>query len=226
MTIAILSWGAHRTLLNTLRSYRALGIDQLDKEKIIWFQEIDQSDRDIAKKYGYEAVGTSKNIGIANAYRELVNMASGDLFLFLENDWAALEGPQELYTAAELLRNGVVDVVRFRHRTIPGDPLYTLQFKGDELRQPSHLLDAVHWTLDPHVKFKGYISYDDGFFLTSSRFANWTNNPTMFRTEWLRDYIVPRLGNKDIEVDLQPWWEQQDFIVGQGSGIFTHKRVG
>lgn len=224
MTIAILSWAAHRTLLNTLRSYQALGIDQTDNEKIIWFQEISQSDRDIAKKYGYEAVGSNQNIGIANAYRELVNMASGDLFLFLENDWVALEGSNDLYAASELLRNAVVDVARLRHRRIPGHPLWTLQFKGYEDTKPTHLLDSIHWT-DPS-RFGPITDIGDDWYTASSRNANWTNNPHMAKTDWLKDNILPQLGSKDIEVDLQPWWEQQDFMVGQGSGIFTHKRIG
>lgn len=220
----MLSWGAHRTLRNTLRSYQALGIDQTDDEKIIFFQEISKADQEIATKFGYHFYGSVKNIGIAAAYRELVNLATGDLFLFLENDWVALEGPKDIYSAAELLRAGVVDVARLRHRRYPGDPLYTLQFQGDELRQPSHLLDSIHWT-NP-ARFDPIMNAGGGWFATTAKYANWTNNPTMFRTEWLKEHIVPRLGNKDIEVDIQPWWEKQDFEVIQGNGIFTHKRIG
>jgi hypothetical protein len=225
MTIGVLSWGAHRTLINTLKSYQALGIDKVDDERIIFFQEISATDRDIAKKYGWHAYGATINIGIAQAYRELVNLASGDLFLFLENDWVALEGPQQLYEAGELLRNRVIDVARLRHRQYPGDPLYTRQFEGYEERQLTHLLDSIHWT-DPAQKWPEKVTWDGGWYFTSSMYANWTNNPTMFRTEWLKDYIVPRLGNKDIEVDIQEWWENQTFNVAQGAGIFTHKRIG
>lgn len=226
MTLAILSWGAHRTLVNTLESYRTFGID--DPEKIIWFQEITETDKRIAAKYGFKAYGSDKNIGIAQAYKNLVEKATGDTFLFLENDWMALESGDRLKYGLELLYSGVVDVVRFRHRRFPGAPLWTTQYQGTELEKPEFLLDAIHWTNEPEKKFAGYINQEDnGFYSTHSRFANWTNNPTMFKTEFLIDNILPRIGRRDIEVDLQEWWREQLFIVAQDNvGIFTHKRIG
>ncbi len=92
------------------------------------------------------------------------------------------------------------------------------------MKQPSHLLDSIHWT-NP-AQFDPIMNIGGGWFYTTAKNANWTNNPTMFRTDWLRENILPRIGNSDIEVDLQPWWEQQDFDVIQGNGIFTHKRIG
>lgn len=227
MTLAVLSWGAHRTLINTLESYKTFGVKE--SENIIWFQEITNTDKQIADKYGFKYYGSKDNVGIAQAYKELVEKATEDTFLFLENDWVALESGDRLNYGRELLYSGRADVVRFRHRRYPGAPLWTLQYQGDEMEKPSHLLDAVHWTTHPHFDFKGYIQedFDTGFYVASSKNANWTNNPTMFRTEWLLDNIVPRLGRRDIEVDIQEWWEQQDFLVAQDNvGIFMHKRIG
>ncbi len=225
MTLAVLSWGAHKTLRNTLESYRTFNLDKLDAERIIFFQEITDQDIAIAKEFGYKFMGTDKNIGIAQAYKMLVEKSTSDLFLFLENDWTLIEDPSEqMYDAAELLRNEVVDVVRFRHRKYPGDPLYTRQFENREFDQPSHLLDSVHWT-DP-IKFYPFINKQDAWYMTTSQYANWTNNPTMFRTKWLKKNILPRIGNSDIEVDLQDWWETQVFMVAQGEGLFTHNRIG
>lgn len=226
MTLAMLSWGAHRTLINTLESYRTFGIS--DKENIIWFQEISNTDKRIADKYGFKWYGSSENIGIARAYKELVQKATGDTFLFLENDWMALESGDRLKYGLELLYAGTVDAVRFRHRRFPGSPLWTLQYKDTELEKPTHLLDCVHWVESPDFKFWPRIKKaDNGFYLASSKNANWTNNPTMYKTDFLVDNILPMLGKRDIEVDIQEWWEQQDFMVAQDNvGIFTHKRIG
>lgn len=223
MTLALLSWGAHRTLINTLESYKTFGISA--QEKIIFFQEITKDDRRIADKYGYTAIGSQSNIGIAQAYRKLVEAATEDTFLFLENDWVALESGEAINRAQELLYEGSADVVRLRHRRFPGSPLWTLQFQGNEYSRPSHLLDSVHWQEHPDEVFPE-IKKSGEFYITDARYANWTNNPTMFRTQWLRSF--DRFGSRDIEVDLQPWWEKQSgIIVAQHeTGIFTHKRIG
>lgn len=229
MTIAILSWAAHETLSNTLKSYKKYGLDQLDDDRVIFFQEYSKEDRAIAKEYGWESIGSPENIGIAEAYKLLVAFASGDLFLFLENDWELIERPEYvIWNASDMLRNGVIDVAKLRHRTNPGEPLWSRQFKGRELERPEFLLDSIHWT-DPLI-FSPLIEpldldQDFGCWVSAlAKNANWTNNPTMFRTEWLREYIVDRIDG-DIEVNLQEWWKEQPFVVGQGNGLFTHNRL-
>lgn len=237
MTIAILSWGSHKTLLNTLTSYRNYELN--DAQKIIYFQEITDDDIQIAKDFGYEWIGSNENIGIGPAYAELIKHAKGEFFLFLENDWELIENPHmELYAAEILLNQKVIDVARFRHRVNHGHPLWTLQFKGREMDKPTHLLDSVHWS-EPGVDYPDlvklvgvdldqqdstYISFT--FSVASSQNANWTNNPTMFRTEWLKEIILPMLGSADVEKDIQGWWELQEFQVGQSRGLFTHHRIG
>lgn len=236
MTVAILSWAAHETLLNTLESYAKFNL--ADDERIIYFQEISSKDKEIAHRYGYQWLGSDTNIGIAGAYAELVKHATGEFFLFLENDWELIRKPRAELDAAKVLLHGrLADVVRLRHRIHPGAPLWTVQFKDREMDRPTHLLDSVHWS-DPAQKFPALVrkygvalrtgldeNIQEIFWHTDAQHANWTNNPTMFRTEWLRETIVPKLGTRDVELDLQPWWEHQDFRVAQGEGLFTHKRL-
>jgi len=225
MSIGVLSWGQHKTLRNTLQSYETFGLNKLDEERIIFFQEITDQDIQIADEFGYKAIGAETNIGIAQGYKRLVEESTSDLFLFLENDWLLLEDPSDqMFEAAELLRNEVVDVVRFRSRKYPGNPLWTRQYEGKEFDHSEFLLDSIHWT-DP-IKFFPFIRYEHDVYVTTSQYANWTNNPTMFRTKWLRKNILPRIGDRDVEVDIQPWWETQAFAVAQGEGLFTHWRIG
>jgi len=225
MTLALLSWAAHRTLINTLESYQTFGISA--QEKIIWFQEITSEDKRIADKYGFKYLGSKENIGIAQAYKKLVEAATEDTFLFLENDWVALESGGAINEAQELLYGRTIDVVRLRHRRFPGHPLWTLQFKGNEYERPTHLLDSVHWQKHPENIFDE-IDYAKPFYIANATNANWTNNPTMFRTAFLHEFILDKVGNKDIEIDLQQWWEQQEniWVAQHDVGIFTHKRIG
>lgn len=234
LTIAILSWGSHRTLINTLNSYEVFGLHEIADQRVIFFQEQSSTDEEIARKYNYDSIGDKKNIGIPEAYRRLVEYATGDFFLFLENDWQLLDhaGPQIAH-GTQLLTTHVADIVRYRHRKYPGAPLWTLQFKGIEGTRPEHLLDSIHWT-DPdrfnlvsRVEVSDLVFGSSTWFLAPSSRANWTNNPHMAKTQWIADKVVPHLGHSDIEKDLQGWWEQQhDITVGQSDGLFTHNRVG
>src|SRR5258708_7652252 len=103
MTIAILSWGSHKTLENTLQSYKKYDLPIYDPERIIFFQEISGADTKLAKRYHYDYIGTKENVGIAEGYRRLVERATGDLFLFLENDWELINYPSSALSDARFL---------------------------------------------------------------------------------------------------------------------------
>lgn len=227
MTIGILSWRYHETLIRTLESYEKFGLTALDQDRLIFFQEITRTDMDIARKYGWRYVGNLDNIGIAAGYRALAERA-GELFLFLENDWKLLEpASAAIVDGRFLLGTGMADIIRYRHRDNPGAPLWTRQFQGREHERPSHLLDSVHWT-DPSLFDYGITKewlYKRPWFIAPSKYANWTNNPHMAYTSFIVDNVLPHMGDGDIERDLQSWWEQQDFKVAQGTGLFTHERT-
>lgn len=186
-------------------------------------------DRSIAKRYKYDAIGWSTNLGIAEGYKRLVAEATSDLFLFLENDWQLIETDSyvwmpRLVQGMTLLDIEVVDVVKYRHRKEHGWPLWSKQFEGHELDRPEYLLDSVHWRENPDQLFPNLIDRVGPVYTTSSSYANWTNNPTMFRTEWLRENIIPRISG-DIEKNLQDWWARQNIQVAQGEGLFQHYRI-
>lgn len=236
MTIGILSWGAPQTLRNTLESYRRFGLDQLDDDKYIFFQEITEEDNKIAKEFGYTPYGSTINIGIAEAYKQMVENADGEYFLFLENDWELVEDAKGRIIAGQtLLQRAHADVVRYRSRSNPGAPLWTLQFAFREHERPSHMLDAVHWGNDNHLtRNLGFEEFSvisketewkpEPFWITGANKANWTNNPHMAKTDFLRKSVLPRIEG-DIEISIQDWWQQQPFRVAMGEGLFTHNRL-
>lgn len=222
MTIAVLSLGAERTLENSLSSYSRFGLCNYDTECIVLLQNGTKDQQSICYHYGFKPITIPVNLGIAQGYRRLLEEATGKFFLFLENDWELLRNPlEQLLEAKELIQDGV-DVVRFRDRENPGNPLWTRQFKDREYERKTHMLDSIHWT-DPD-RFKE-IDRVGNFYVTSSMYANWTNNPHMAKTSFLIENILPRLGSGDLERDIQSWWEVQDFMVAQGEGLFTHNRL-
>jgi FkbM family methyltransferase len=228
LTIGILSWKEHRTLRNTLDSYTRAGLLAYPAQIFIFFNEIDDEDRRIAEEYGIEYHGAETNLGIAGGYKEMLGYVTQPNFLFLENDWMIRE--DAFGRVASQLRDGEkfllsADVIRYRNRREPGMPLWTMQFKGNELSRPEHLLDCVHWHADPDTLFPEYITkVAPHWYAASAKNANWTNNPHMVRTEWAKNVLVPKLAG-DIELSLQEWWQKTDYKVVQGEGLFTHDRV-
>ncbi len=243
MTIGILSWGAEKTLKNTLESYTYYELTKQDEQCIVLLQEGTSEQEGICRYFGWTPVTIPGNIGIAQGYKRLVEMATGEYFLFLENDWKLIDWPSVgLMFGQNLLGNNKADIIRYRHRTNPGSPLWTRQFRGREYDRPSHLLDSLHWSYPPtfpeitseSFKYHMLSSIDDepivqnktmDWYITSAQYANWTNNPHMAKTQFLKDNILPRLGSRDLELDIQDWWQEQDFKVAQSDGLFTHERI-
>lgn len=118
--VGILSWKAHLTLENSLKSYTQAGFKEWFDEAKIIFQEVSEEDRALAQTYGYAYVGTEQNKGIQEGHQLIYESLSTDYVLILENDNPIVvdseTGYRRLQKALELLENGSVDIMRLRHR--------------------------------------------------------------------------------------------------------------
>lgn len=232
LSIGILSWGQQKTLRNTLQSYKDFGLLDMAAQVFVFFQEWSNADIKVADEFGLEFAVSRTNLGIAGGYRAMLSQVEQPYYLFLENDWLLTAPPFfALEDGVKMLEHpSIADIVRYRSREFPGAPLWTMQFQGRELARPEHLLDCIHWTENPAESFPYYIERlkicPHEWYRTRAKYANWTNNPHMARTEWLKEVIAPRLGERDIELDLQSWWQEQNYRVVQGNGLFTHWRIG
>ncbi len=233
LSICILSWKNEITLENTLKSYKKNGLLDVSDDITILFQEVSMEDIKIAEKYGVQHIDLKENIGIGKGIIKLLENAKNNLVLFLENDWELVEDKtttlQQLTQGVELLQNGY-DVVRFRSRKKPGHPLHSLRHKGNELDYyddwhlctSPHLLESLHW-LDPAKEFPDKIQMQNGFFVTTSRWANWTNNPFMLNKKFYLEKLTPFAGEGvHFEKNVAPWWVEQNFKIAQGEGLFMH----
>ena len=233
ISICILSWKNEVTLENTLKSYQKNGFLKISDDITILFQEVSDKDKKIANKYGIQYIGLQENIGIGKGIIQLLKNAKYEPVLFLENDWELIESQEEtqqqVSEGLKLLNEGY-DVVRYRHRKNPGHPLHSLKHKGNELTYfddwhkvtSPHLLESLHW-LDPAQEFPDKIQKREGFFITTSRWANWTNNPFLLNKKFYLEKLTPFAGEGvHFEKNIAAWWVQQDFKIAQGEGLFTH----
>ena len=232
-SIGILTWKSHDTLRNTLESYKKNGLLELCDDVILFAQEGDAQDFAIAQEYGIASViGSSDNIGIGKAFNRLFKEAKHDKVMILENDWVLVEDKEStekvINESIAALESGQVDFIRLRHVKHPGDPLYTWQFAGNEMKSPEHLLDAIHWLGEGlKDKFPDKVSQGDGFLVTDSEFGNHTNNPFMCSKEFYTNNIEPYTG-KGIELEgkIRESWRSSNYLVGHSTtGLFTHNRI-
>jgi hypothetical protein len=233
LAICILSWKDTKTLTRTLNSYKKNGLLDYADEKIIFFNEIRKQDKKLAQKFNLEILGSAQNLGIAKPFLVLAQKAKSELLLLLEDDWKLVEKKEFINSHLTLIKNlfdkNQVDVVRLRHRKSPGQPLHSRWLKGQELKQPHHLLNCIHWHQSPEKIFSQYltkINDTPGFFITKAPYANFTNNPCIYKRKWyiktIKNFVEKNAFT--LEKEVSKWWRHQDFVVGQGHGLFTHIR--
>ena len=59
--------------------------------------------------------------------------------------------------------------------------------KEIEVTSP-HLLDSVHWC-NPAEKFPQHIKREGEYFITTSRYGNWTNNPCLYKKDFYLETV-------------------------------------
>ena len=159
----MLTWNKPKTLENTLKSYKKLGLLDIIDNKIILCQQNITEEINIAKKYNFEILTVEKNIGIGKGINRLIKNVKTDYFIFLENDWELVSScfKKEIIEQIENINDSLIDVYRLRNRKKPGYPLWSMiSLKDKELEQirgHPNLLNCVHWIDNPDIKLSEYI---------------------------------------------------------------------
>lgn len=118
--LGILSWKSHKTLEKSLESYEKINLKNIFDEVKIIFQEITEEDKKLAKKYGYNYVGTHNNLGIQYGHKLIHDNLSTDYVVVLENDNPVIVDretfKQRIENSIVYLENNEIDLMRLRHR--------------------------------------------------------------------------------------------------------------
>ena len=150
LSIGLLSWRAHKTLRNTLDSYRKADLMGCADEFKIFFNEISEEDRALAAEYGVEADGSPENLGIWGGMDGAAAALKGDYILLLQNDCPVVSSPEEtrrwLSDGVKLLESGKADMIRMRHRFNQGEGISFEKFFG---------FSYVHELDERHVRYNG-----------------------------------------------------------------------
>ena len=125
-------------------------------------------------------------MGIGKGISFLTKKLTSKYIIFLENDWELLNDKftSEIFTPINYISNDIIHAYKLRHRYNYGEPLWSMRaYKNKELTSTRHLLDSVHWIEEPEKKFPKYIHKYKNIYISSSKYANYTNNPVLYDRE-------------------------------------------
>jgi hypothetical protein len=233
ISVGVLSWNSKYSLKNSLESYKKNKLFEICDDFTIFIQEANNAK--ILKENNISYLFSNNNLGIGKAFELLATNARNEYVMLLEHDWELIENFQVVYErllqGIEKLNNGF-DCIRYRHRKDYGDPLYSRNvYEGKELDffdsvtklKSPHLLDSIHWIDNPEEKFPDKIIKINNYYCADSRWANWTNNPCLYKKEFYLNCIKNFTGKGiELEEKISKWWAESNFKVCQGEGLFKH----
>jgi len=239
--VSVLVFQGVRTLQQTLASNAKLF--GLVAESHILFQQVDSAARyawarHVCSQYPFfKPVFQKRNVGQRIAFETLADACSQPYIVILEEDFKAASNAlfhRQLTLGLSLLQNGT-HAFRLRSRKFPGKPnhahetwLKTGGVNGGKILE-THLLEYVTWEDEPerHINELHVCHRDPKTWCASSKYAQYTNNPTLYSTHFLRWLVsqVPKEGDVKFEPYLTQFWARMDFQVAYSEGLFTHDRL-
>ena len=239
--VCLLVFQGVKTLEQTLRTNGPLF--DIVEETHAFFQQVDTRARrawadEIVHKHAYlKAIFEPLNVGQRQAFQMLAEVCSQPYIIVLEEDFKAASHAnfeEQLVLGMQLLDEGV-NAFRLRSRKFPGEPNYIHEewlrnggLNGGWIPK-THLIEHVTWEDAPetHLSELRVCREYPKTWCTSSRNAQYTNNPTLYATSFLRWLVaqVPSDSNVSLEPYLTKFWSTQDFFVAYSDGVFTHERL-
>lgn len=213
--LVFLTWRAPKTLKKSLESIsKALPLHFFG-DALIYAQEMNQHDRNLADKFGLRIVGNNKNIGILAGMKEAVASSKLNVVLYLECDCLLVE-PRRLFLKTIIdgynaIETGKLDVLRLRHLRETGadyNILKHLKYWGDK-REHKPLKALILRLLRPRkasrligdacllhnraeeVFPKNIYRMKENIYSMRSSNINWTNQSIMLTKNWFLNTIIP-----------------------------------
>lgn len=166
-----------------------------------------------------------------SGFKAIYENAKYDYILFLENDFEIdknINVDDFINNSIHFLNSGI-DVVRARSRKNAGYPNYALNLKYNVPER--YLSETIYWLEDPETVYPVISRItpkigDDKWYVSSSAYCNYTNNPCIYRKSFFKENILPYCKfNSNIENELTNIWASKHYRCVYGEGLFTHRRI-
>tara|TARA_B100000902_G_scaffold396805_1_gene458807 strand:+ start:629 stop:2371 length:1743 start_codon:yes stop_codon:yes gene_type:complete len=216
VSIAYLTWKKYLELQKTLESHKDNGVFDIipPENRIIFCQEVIERDAQQARHFKLNVLGNKYNVGILEAFIELVNNCKTKYFIFCENDMHMYNNNNYKFKntiddVCEILENDFYAQVKLSNYKDPG----LLYAKGGEewLKQDQsnycYKAESLSWIPNPKTFYKNIdiISKHYDWFKFKSNDQQWSNQIYACNTKYLQTIVVPLLKHardNKINVDL------------------------
>jgi hypothetical protein len=218
ITIGYLSWKRHDVFVQTLDSHMSKSLFNIIKpeNRLIFFQNISETDINIANKYECKYFGDLDNIGILNGFIKLVEKCETEYFIFSENDWLLIEDDNIVKDSLEdciyMLKNNITDVIKLRSSKNPGKPLYSRpkdisNWIKQNVLSFRYKLESLAWLEKPNEIYNNILEechLNSVWYITTLNHQCWSNNIFIAKTSYLKNIILPliRIFSNNNENDL------------------------
>lgn len=208
ITMCILSWKSPKTLRNTLDSYKDNNLLNLITP-CIYIQERTEETDAVAREYGIENIlGTTENVGILQAFVEMVEATTTPYFIFAECDFPVVHKEGQirsvLHDCIKLITEENVKVIRLRDRYNPGKPLHSrtdLEIEDSQLEDHDYTdfiskAEMVHFVKDPEKKLPDVFTvvdapkYKNRWYICTYEHYHWSNNIYMAETKFMKEVVL------------------------------------
>jgi hypothetical protein len=218
ITIGYLSWKKTNVLLNTLESHKNNGLFDIipPQNRCIFFQEFQDQDTRIAEKYNLHVLKNKENIGILNAFIELIENCNTKYFIFCENDFVLMKNnfyiKQTIEDVCNILDNDEYGVVKLSNSKNPGF-LYIKGgdswLQGDQTSY-KYKAESLSWIPNPKDFYKNIktILHNYEWFVFNKDDQLWSNHIYACNTKYLLNVVIPLLkfnrdNNPNLDVKYQ-----------------------
>jgi hypothetical protein len=229
ISAGILTFRDAKTLRHTLLSYAESGfLDLVDCFVVIQKSEMADEEEAIAREFGLRFIRMPNNGRMASGFKAIYNHALHDTLLLLENDFTIRASQAEVvqFLTDSLAFLQTHDVVRGRSRYKSGEPNYARQqLRGKNMTGHPKLCECIYWDAYPE-RYSEVTKLKHGWYASSSKYCNYTNNPFLCKKDFFLKEIYPHLvDGENIEDRLTDIWATKDYRCVFGPGLFTHHRI-
>jgi hypothetical protein len=208
ITIGYLTWNKNYLLEKTLKSHFNNGLFEIIKpeNRFIFFQETNLvNDKKICENYECNYLGNTQNIGILNAFIELIENCKTEYFIFCENDFLLLESPDNyslnkcFEDVINILINDKYAQIKLSNCKNPGFLYCTPSDKKSWLLQKHddfpYKIESISWIPEPEKFYDCMKIYNLNYkwYSVSREHQKWSNHIYMCNTSYLKNVVVPLL---------------------------------
>lgn len=216
ITIGYLSWKNQHKILETLSSHRDNGLFDIIKpeNRIIFFQEICDTDIEIANKFNCKFIGNKENIGILKAFIELIENCNTKYFIFCENDFILLNNncfdiKKTFEDVISLLDEHEYSQVKLSNIKTPGF-LYCIpnnkqEWLKNDHKNYSYKVESFSWIDIPENYYSNLqiINKNYKWYLVNYLDQHWSNHIHICNIKFLKEVVLPLLKfNIETNIDL------------------------